>query len=177
MTTLWSGRTGCDQYQLTVYFLDLNVVGLRIADGDLLLKFALPKDKTFLECEERKKQHTFKSNYSHVLLLGEYLSELLNEIVTDCNNKEDKCKQQANKKQMALLFKCIKTSNNNQYLVEKWFFGLQLIINQFLITCNAMKYDITFSLSWLDIRRHFQILIMHCSVSRIYTNSVSHSRG
>lgn len=106
MSTLWSGHTGCDQYQLTVYFLDLNVVGLRIADGDLLLKFALSEDKTFLECEERKKQKNnilsnlqSLRNYSHTLLLGEYLSKLLNEILTDCNNKEDKFKKQANKKQ------------------------------------------------------------------------------
>lgn len=47
--TLRSGRTGRDQFRLTVYFLDLNVVSLRIADGDLLLEFALPEEKTFLE--------------------------------------------------------------------------------------------------------------------------------
>lgn len=43
-----------DQVQLTVYFLDVNVISLRVTDGDLLFKFALSEDETFLQIDETK---------------------------------------------------------------------------------------------------------------------------
>lgn len=39
----------CDPASLTVYFLNVDVIGLRVADGDLLLKPTLPEDETFLQ--------------------------------------------------------------------------------------------------------------------------------
>lgn len=41
-----------DQVSLTVYFLDVNVISLRVIDGDLLFKFALSEDETFLQSDE-----------------------------------------------------------------------------------------------------------------------------
>lgn len=40
------------QVQLTVYFLNVNVISLRVTDGDLLLKFALSEDETFLQSDD-----------------------------------------------------------------------------------------------------------------------------
>lgn len=40
------------QVQLTVNFLNVNVISLRVTDGDLLLKFALPEDETFLQSDD-----------------------------------------------------------------------------------------------------------------------------
>ena len=43
----------CNRVQLTVNLLDVNVISLRVADGDLLLDPALSEDQTLLHRPHR----------------------------------------------------------------------------------------------------------------------------
>lgn len=52
ITWQWGCNAVRDQVSLTVYFLDVNVISLRVIDGDLLFKFALSEDETFLQSDE-----------------------------------------------------------------------------------------------------------------------------
>lgn len=45
----WGCDAACDPHKLTVNFLNVNVISLRVTDGDLLFELALSEDQTFLQ--------------------------------------------------------------------------------------------------------------------------------
>lgn len=52
---MWQrSNSWCVQVRLTVYFLNVNVIGLRVVYGDLFFNFALSQDESFLKDEREK---------------------------------------------------------------------------------------------------------------------------